>query len=32
MAGRNMGGRVNAGSLYLVNESGSELFIPDQMG
>ena len=25
-----MGGRVRAGSMYLVNESGSELFIPDQ--
>ena len=25
-----MGGRVRAGSLYLVNESGSELFIPDR--
>ncbi len=29
---RNMGGRVKAGSMYLVNESGSELFIPDQPG
>ena len=32
IAGRNMGGRVRAGSMYLVNESGSELFIPDQPG
>jgi hypothetical protein len=32
IAGRNMGGRVKAGSMYLVNESGSELFIPDQPG
>jgi len=32
ISGRNMGGRVKAGSMYLVNESGSELFIPDQPG
>ena len=32
IAGRNMGGRVRAGSMYLVNESGSELFIPDRNG
>ena len=32
ISSRNMGGRVKAGSMYLVNESGSELFIPDQPG
>lgn len=26
------GGRVKAGSMYLVNERGSELFVPDQPG
>jgi hypothetical protein len=29
---RAQGGKVKAGSMYLVNERGSELFVPDQPG